>query len=87
MSSPWLPLDSFDADQDAIARAIERRGMFNLIHISAVVKVDFIVRKDDPFRREEFRRRRAVAHLDRGYLKRWAAHLEVDGLLAEIETS
>ena len=51
----------FGADEAAIARGIVRRGMFNLIHIREVVKIDFIVRKDDPFRVEEFRRRRSVA--------------------------
>jgi hypothetical protein len=34
--------------------------LFNLIHVEAVAKVDFVVRKDIPFRREEFRRRRPV---------------------------
>ncbi|MEP7308421.1 MAG: hypothetical protein ABJA98_23200 [Acidobacteriota bacterium] len=34
--------------------------MFNLIHIEAVTKVDFVVRKDVRCRREEFQRRRQV---------------------------
>ena len=51
----------FSADASTIAAAIADRRMFNLIHTSAVVKIDFIVLKDDPFRREEFRRRRRVA--------------------------
>ena len=32
--------------------------MFNLIHTEAIVKVDFVVRKDTPYHREEFGRRR-----------------------------
>lgn len=51
----------FAADADTIARAIDRRQMFNLIHTTAIVKIDFIVRKDDPFRLEEFRRRHRVS--------------------------
>ncbi len=51
----------FDVDEDSVRRAIERRSMFNLIHIEAIVKVDFIVRKDDAYRRGEFERRRRVA--------------------------
>jgi hypothetical protein len=50
----------FDVDDEVIREAIARRSMFNLIHVEAVVKVDFIVRKDEPYRLEEFRRRRRV---------------------------
>ncbi len=48
----------FTCDGDRIRDAIERRSMFNLIHTTAVVKIDVIVRKDTPYREEEFRRRR-----------------------------
>jgi hypothetical protein len=48
----------FDCDLDEIRDAARGRRMFNLIHTEKVVKVDFIVRKDEPFRREEFARRR-----------------------------
>jgi hypothetical protein len=34
--------------------------MFNIIHYDHVIKVDFIVRKDTPYRQEEFTRRIAV---------------------------
>lgn len=50
----------FDCAVDAIRGAIERKSLFNLIHIEAAIKVDFIVRKDTRYRREEFRRRRTV---------------------------
>lgn len=50
----------FLVDAESIVRAVQRRAMFNLIHIAAAVKVDMIVRKDLPYRREEFRRRRQV---------------------------
>lgn len=52
--------DEFDCDIDRIRAAIERRGMFNVIHPVRIVKVDFVVRKDAPYRQEEFARRRPV---------------------------
>ena len=50
----------FYIDRAAVGRAIATRGTFNLIHHEHVVKVDFVVRKDSEYRREEFRRRRRV---------------------------
>ena len=40
-----------------MAEAVQSQGMFNIIHYQAVVKVDFIVRKDSPYRLLEFERR------------------------------
>jgi hypothetical protein len=34
--------------------------MFNVLHLGKVVKLDFIVRKDTPYRRREFERRKRV---------------------------
>ena len=51
----------FYGDEEDIRESIQDRGMFNLIHRSAMVKVDFIIRKDTPYRREEFARRRDIA--------------------------
>ena len=53
----------FICDTERIREATVRRSMFNLIHTSAVVKVDVIVRKDSAYREEEFRRRR-LAEID-----------------------
>ena len=50
----------FTLSVDAIRAAITRQSLFNLIHIEAVTKVDFVVRKDVPYRLEEFRRRRRM---------------------------
>jgi hypothetical protein len=50
----------FYIDPEAIRDAIARSGMFNLIHYESVMKVDVIVRKDTPYRREEFLRRSAA---------------------------
>src|SRR5262245_41437191 len=48
----------FYVDREAIREAIERRGMFNVIHASLVVKVDLVVRRNSEYRRIEFARRR-----------------------------
>jgi len=48
----------FYCDEAALARAAEHRTLANVIHDATLLKVDFIVRKDDPYHREEFRRRR-----------------------------
>jgi hypothetical protein len=50
----------FYIDADAVRNAIAQPGMFNIIHYEHVIKVDFIVRQDTPYRREEFARRCAV---------------------------
>jgi hypothetical protein len=52
--------DEFGADAETIRDAIARRGLFNVIHREAVVKVDFIVRKNAAYRIQEFERRRLV---------------------------
>jgi hypothetical protein len=38
--------------------AIVNHSMFNVIHQQWIVKADFIIRKDDPYRKVEFERRR-----------------------------
>ncbi len=48
------------ADRDAIREAILRRSMFNIIHNEWIIKADFIIRKDEPYRRLEFERRRRL---------------------------
>lgn len=50
----------FALDEDEAKDAIARRSLFNVIHQELVIKADFIVRKDTPYRREEFARRRKV---------------------------
>jgi len=50
----------FTCSVDVIRGAIAHQSLFNLIHVEAVAKVDFVIRKDIPYRREEFRRRRHV---------------------------
>jgi predicted nucleotidyltransferase len=44
-----------------VREAVKNRGMFNLIHDRYIVKVDFVVRKDTPYRRREFARRKKIS--------------------------
>ena len=50
----------FYIDDLAVHDAVTRQGMFNAIHSTLIVKVDFIVRKPTEYRRVEFERRRPV---------------------------
>jgi len=45
-------------DAESVRDAIATRSMFNIIHNEWIIKADFIVRKDQEYRRVEFDRRR-----------------------------
>ena len=47
-------------DRETVAEAIAARGMFNVIHDEWIIKGDFVIRKDDEYRRTEFDRRRTI---------------------------
>lgn len=53
--------EAFLLSADGAREAVRRQTMFNAIHKDAFVKVDFVVRKAEPYRVEEFGRRRRVA--------------------------
>ncbi|HEX9685789.1 MAG TPA: hypothetical protein VGA25_08060 [Burkholderiales bacterium] len=48
------------ASEADITAAVASDGIFNVLHLAKLVKLDFIVRKDTPYRRHEFERRRRV---------------------------
>lgn len=52
--------DDFYIDEPGVRQAIRDRGMFNIIHNSSVIKIDFIVRKNEAYRVEEFSRRQII---------------------------
>ncbi len=54
----------FYLDNEAARAAVQSARLFNLMHFNSGIKVDFIVRKDDAFRRLEFERRRRVGFAD-----------------------
>ena len=58
-------IDAFKKDhylEPATVRdAVKTKGMFNLIHDQYILKVDFVVRKDAPYRRREFARKKKIS--------------------------
>lgn len=50
----------YHADADAIGRAVLEARPWNVLHMPSLVKIDLIPRKDLPYRRMEFDRRRQV---------------------------
>jgi uncharacterized nucleotidyltransferase DUF6036 len=52
--------DDFYVSKDSIFDAIKFETMFNVIHNKSGFKVDFIIRKDLPYRNVEFQRRRQI---------------------------
>lgn len=56
-----LPNDQYYIDANTALDALRHRSQFNIIDLATGWKVDFIVRQDRPFSREEFGRRRNVA--------------------------
>ncbi|MCL5282016.1 MAG: nucleotidyltransferase family protein [Planctomycetes bacterium] len=67
--------------QDAALDAFHRRTMFNVIDLAGGWKADFILRKDRPFSRGEFERRRPVETMGQ---RLWVASPE-DTILSKLE--
>jgi len=53
--------EDFYLDKEAIEEEIQRRGMFNIVHINFFVKIDFIIRKETEFKKTEFLRKREIS--------------------------
>ncbi len=71
----------YDSDRDDALDAFRRRSMFSVIDRRGIWKIDFIVRKDRPFSRREFGRRKVIDILG---VALYAATPE-DLLLAKLE--
>jgi len=50
--------------KESMRESVAHESVFNLIHHESVIKVDFIVRKQNEYRRVEFERRQKVSILD-----------------------
>ena len=61
--SRFIPLFEIDyyLEPETVREAVKNRGMFNLIQNEYVIKIDFVVRKDTPYRRREFSRRKKIS--------------------------
>jgi hypothetical protein len=53
--------DDYYLEPETVSHAVRDRRMFNLIHNEYVIKIDFVVRKETPYRRREFARRKKVS--------------------------
>jgi hypothetical protein len=53
--------------EEAVELAARHQRMFNVLHLDSVVKVDFVVRKSQPFREQEFERRQRVEIAGAGF--------------------
>lgn len=63
----------FYVDEDAAREAVRDGRLFNLMHLGSGIKIDFIVRKDDPYRRLELERRQRA---EIGTLATWVVSRE-----------
>ncbi|MBM3707585.1 MAG: nucleotidyltransferase family protein [Actinobacteria bacterium] len=50
--------DGYYINKEMIKSSIYHKSMFNIIHLTELVKVDFIIRKDSEYRKEEFSRKK-----------------------------
>lgn len=73
----------YHADADAIGEAMRGARPWNILHLPSLVKIDLIPRKDTPYRRMEFDRRRKV-HL--AGITLWIVSIE-DLILSKLEWS
>lgn len=53
--------DGYYLDHEAARRAVSERRLVNAVHEETLVKVDLVIRKDEPFRKAEFDRRETVS--------------------------
>ncbi len=49
--------DDYYISENSVKQAIENKKMFNIIHNEAIIKIDFIIKKDTEYRKNEFSRR------------------------------
>ena len=63
----------FFIDDLGIKEEVRRKGMFNLVHKYTGTRLDFIIRKDEAYRKAEFKRRE---HLDVGGFEAYVTSLE-----------
>jgi hypothetical protein len=77
--------ESFSEDYyistDAVRNALTNNSMFNVVDIQAGWKADFVIRKDRPFSRQEFQRRRKAKIME---LDIWTTSPE-DVILSKLE--
>ena len=48
-------------EPQSVREAVKSKKMFNLIHDQYIIKIDFVVRKDTPYRLKEFSRKKKIS--------------------------
>jgi hypothetical protein len=56
--------EGYYCDKDSVIEAITKKGMFNIIDHQSSYKADFIILKNEPYRLEEFKRKKLIDFLD-----------------------
>lgn len=56
--------DGYYCHEAAVKQAVKEKGMFNIIDHKSGYKADFLILKDEPYRQEEFSRKRLIDFLD-----------------------
>lgn len=52
--------DDYYIDIEMIKKSISDESMFNIIHSTEIIKIDFIIRKNSDYRKTEFERKKKV---------------------------
>jgi hypothetical protein len=56
--------EGYYCNEEAVQDALRRKTMFNIIDHKSSYKADFVILKDEPYRLEEFSRRKQIDFLD-----------------------
>jgi hypothetical protein len=61
--------NDFYINQEMLENAVQNQTMFNIINLEALIKIDFIIRKNEIYRIEEFKNRKKIKlHDDEIYI-------------------
>jgi hypothetical protein len=52
--------NDFYIDREMLENAVQNQTMFNIINLEALIKIDFIIRKSERYRLEEFKNRKKI---------------------------
>jgi len=52
--------DDYYVDIEMIKKSISDESMFNIIHSTEIIKIDFIIRKNSDYRKTEFERKKQI---------------------------
>jgi hypothetical protein len=52
--------NDFYIEREMLENAVQNQTMFNIINLEALIKIDFIIRKNEIYRIEEFKNRKKI---------------------------